>query len=153
LHSRATSPQYIAYPFKDGVSVGCPNSEPHCFCRINSISRAQFCAWRSHCGDESEDKCRARLGYGQGDTDAWYSECLGNHVSAWHSDYNDHFAAKLFAVLKVPKLNRSLDSPPPLLLTTPSQDAGISQQSSAQDIENALYSEFGLTAADVAKFC
>jgi hypothetical protein len=93
--------QYIAYPFKDGVSVGCPDSEPHCFCRINSISRGQFCAWRAHTSEESEDKCRIRLGYGQGNTDAWYQECLGNHASAWHSDYNDHFSAKLFSTLKV----------------------------------------------------
>jgi hypothetical protein len=33
------------------------------------------------------------------------------------------------------------------------QDAGISKQSSPIDIENALYSEFGLSASDVAKFC
>ena len=94
-------PQYIAYPFKDGVSVGCPASEPHCFCRINSISRGQFCTWRAHTSDETEDKCRSRLGYAQGNTDAWYNECLANHASAWHSEYNDHFAAKLFAALKV----------------------------------------------------
>lgn len=124
--------QYIAYPFKDGVSVGCPASEPHCFCRINSISRGQFCTWRAHTSDETEDKCRSRLGYAQGNTDAWYNECLANHASAWHSEYNDHFAAKLFAALK---------------------DAGISKQSTPDDIENALYSEFGLSASDVAKFC
>jgi hypothetical protein len=166
------------------VSVGCPDSEPHCFCRINSISRGQFCVWRAHTSDETEDKCRSRLGYGQGNTDAWYNECLSNHASAWHSDYNDHFSAKLFSVLKVlsPLLGESatlaittmaLDAhalcntaaskrlatrlfhPPPLKIShiLRSQDAGISKQSSASDIENALYSELGLSASDVAKFC
>jgi hypothetical protein len=33
------------------------------------------------------------------------------------------------------------------------QDGGISKQSTPNDIQNALYSEFGLSASDVAKFC
>jgi hypothetical protein len=33
------------------------------------------------------------------------------------------------------------------------QDGGISKQSTPDDIKNALYSEFGLSDSDVAKFC
>jgi hypothetical protein len=123
---------YVAYHFTDGESDGCPTGEPHAFCRINSISRGQLCIWRDHKNLESNSACKTRLGYGQGNTDAWYKECLNTHISSWESDYNSHFVAKLWAVLN---------------------DAGINGQSSGDQIVQALYSELGFGSSEVKAFC
>ena len=124
--------KYVAYHFTDGESDGAPSGEPHAFCRINSLTRGQLCSWNDHKNIESESKCQTRLGYGQGNTEAWYSECINNHIYAWTSEYNAHFVAKLWAFLN---------------------NAGISGQSTGDEIVNALYSELGFNAKTVDSFC
>lgn len=123
---------YVAYSFTDGVADNCPTGEPHAFCRINSITRGQLCAWRDHKNLESNSACKTRLGYGQGDNQEWYQTCLNNHIYSWYSDYNEHFVAKLWAVLN---------------------DAGINGQSTGDQIISALYSELGFSSKEVTTFC
>ncbi len=123
---------YVAYHFTDGIADGCPTGEPHAFCRINSLTRGQLCLWRAHKNLESYDACKTRLGYGQGNTQAWYDECLSAHKQSWESEYNYHFVAKLWSVLS---------------------DAGISGKSTGSEIVQALYSELGFSASTVKAFC
>ncbi len=123
---------YIGYPFTDGVADNCPSGEPHAYCRINSLTRGMYCDYRGAHGLETVAACRARVGYAQGDTQAWYSECVGNHLASWSSPDNPHFVEKLWALL---------------------HGAGVTTASTGAQVVAALYSELGLKASDVASFC
>jgi hypothetical protein len=77
------------FPFSDGISDPCSSG---CYCRINSLHRTEWCAYRAALGDDY-DGCIGELG-DSGHTDAWAGHCLDNHAAAWNSDSNEHFRAK-----------------------------------------------------------
>jgi hypothetical protein len=62
--------------------------------RINSLHRTEWCTYRAGQG-ESYDDCLSAVG-DRNFTDAWASQCLGNHIASWNSDSNEHFRAKAF---------------------------------------------------------
>jgi hypothetical protein len=83
---------YVNYSFERGVTVTCGSG---CYCRINSLHRTEFCAYREALGDETDDACLARVG-NSGYTEGWGGQCLSNHRDAWNSDRNEHFRAKVW---------------------------------------------------------
>ncbi len=123
---------YYGYPFTKGVTTPCPSGEPHCYCRINSLSRGDYCDYRSAKGVEGVDACRTRVGYGGGSTSAWQDECIGNHRASWDKADNEHIRAQVWVRL---------------------HDAGITDTASGDQVVNALRSNYGVTSATVASFC
>ncbi len=123
---------YYAYPFTKGVTTPCPTGEPHCYCRINSLSRGDYCAYRANEKKETAAACRARVGYGGGVSSAWQNECIGNHAAAWNSATNEHIRAQVWA-----RLN----------------DFGITASSSGTQVVNALQTAYGVTASTTGSFC
>ena len=127
-----TGTKYIGYPFTDGVADGCPTGEPHCYCRINSLTRGMLCDYRAAMKLEGLAACKARVGYGQGNTPGWYAECVDNHEASWGAPQNEHFDAKLWALLN---------------------GAGITASASGAQVVAALYSQLGMKPTDVTAFC
>lgn len=123
---------YVAYHFTSGIADGCPTGEPHAFCRINSLTRGQLCHWRDHKNMETETHCKTRLGYAQGNTQAWYDECMQNHINSWYSEYNPHIVAKLWTLL---------------------DEMGVNGKSSGAQITSALYTQLGFSSKTVSAFC
>jgi hypothetical protein len=80
---------YVNYPFLDGITQGCSSG---CYCRINSLHRTTYCAWRGANTSETQAACLARVG-SSGLTTAWGRQCLQNHIDAWNRDWNEHFRA------------------------------------------------------------
>jgi hypothetical protein len=83
---------YVNYIFDRGVTQGCSSG---CYCRINSIHRSEYCAYRAYVNAESTTNCLNRIGH-SGLTKAWGDQCLSNHIKAWTRDYNEHFRAKAY---------------------------------------------------------
>jgi len=123
---------YYAYPFTKGVTTPCPTGEPHCYCRINSLSRGDYCSYRADQGKETEAACQSRLGYGGGATSAWQDECLGNHSASWNSATNDHIRAQVYVRLR---------------------DAGATATSTGAQVVTALDDAYGVSDATVSSFC
>ncbi len=124
---------YYPYPFTDGVTTPCPSGEPHCYCRINSLSRGDYCAYRgSLAGAETEAACRTRVGYGGGSTTAWKSECIGNHAASWGTPVNEHIRAQVWVRLR---------------------DGGVGATATGSQVVNALASAYGISSSTVASFC
>ena len=90
---------WVNYPFEKGVTQGCSSG---CYCRINSLHRTEYCAYRAFLKAETYSACMARVG-SSGLTQAWGDQCLGNHKKAWTRDYNEHFRAKAYKADKVVK--------------------------------------------------
>lgn len=80
---------YVNYPFLDGITQGCSSG---CYCRINSLHRTTYCAWRGAMTSETEAACLSRVG-SSGLTTAWGRQCLQNHIDSWTQDWNEHFRA------------------------------------------------------------
>ena len=123
---------YYAYPFTKGVTTPCPTGEPHCYCRINSLSRGDYCAYRASLNKETVAVCRARIGYGGGPNAAWQNECIGNHAASWNRAENEHIRAQVWARL---------------------QDFGVTATSSGAQVVSALGSAYGISASTVGSFC
>jgi len=123
---------YVAYPFTKGVTKPCPTGEPHCYCRINSLSRADYCAYQASLGKESVTACRARVGYGQGAADNWLDECISNHSAAWDHSTNLHIRAQVWA-----RIN----------------GAGLGATASGSQVVNALDTSYGISSTTVSSFC
>lgn len=123
---------YYAYPFTKGVTNPCPTGEPHCYCRINSLSRADYCAYRAFQGKEAVAACRTRVGYGQGATQSWMNECIGNHSASWDKPVNEHIRAQVWVHIR---------------------DAGLTATSSGPAVVSALDSSYGIKSSTVAAFC
>ena len=123
---------YIAYPFTKGVTKPCPSGEPHCYCRINSLSRGDYCAYQAFLGTETAAECRTRVGYGKGATDAWLNECIGNHAAAWDNPTNQHIRAQVWSRINA---------------------AGLSDNASGPSVVSALNGSYGITSGTVASFC
>ena len=123
---------YVAYPFTKGVTKPCPTGEPHCYCRINSLSRADYCAYQNFLGQETIAACRNRVGYGQGATDAWLDECIGNHAAAWDTATNPHIRAQVWSRI---------------------QSSGLTDTATGPAVVKALDSAYGLSNTTVASFC
>ncbi|MEN9799221.1 MAG: hypothetical protein RL653_2917 [Pseudomonadota bacterium] len=79
---------WVNYPFLGGVTQGCSSG---CFCRINSLHRTTYCAWRAAKAGEAEADCLQRVG--TSGHAKWSDQCLANHVNAWEQDWNEHFRA------------------------------------------------------------
>ncbi|MEO8876574.1 MAG: hypothetical protein ABI461_13370, partial [Polyangiaceae bacterium] len=123
---------YYAYPFTKGVTTPCPTGEPHCYCRINSLSRGDYCSYRADQGKEAEPACRSRLGYAGGATSAWQDECIANHAAAWNNAGNDHIRAQVYVRLR---------------------DAGASATSTGAEVVSALGDAYGVSDSTVSSFC
>jgi hypothetical protein len=123
---------YVAYPFTKGVTKPCPSGEPHCYCRINSLSRSDYCAYQAFLEKESVADCRSRVGYGQGATDAWLDECIGNHAAAWDTPSNAHIRAQVWS-----RINAS----------------GLTETASGPSVVKALDGSYGIGNSTVAAFC
>lgn len=80
---------YVNYPFLNGVTQGCSSG---CYCRINSLHRTTYCAWRGAKTNETEAACLARVGT-SGLTTGWGKQCLQNHIDSWTRESNEHFRA------------------------------------------------------------
>lgn len=83
-----------AYSFDRGVTSTCGTG---CYCRINSLSRAQWCKYATTvlASEPNEADCLSK--YGQTDnklTEPWLVHCLDNHVTAWNADQNAHYRAQ-----------------------------------------------------------
>ncbi len=77
------------YDFDRGVTVGCSTG---CYCRINSVTRNQWCAYADEVlGIEDEGACLSRYSTTTW-TDAWAEHCLDNHRAAW-TGVNHHYRA------------------------------------------------------------
>ncbi len=101
------------FPFNDGVSDPCGSG---CYCRINSLHRTEWCGYQESLG-ESYDACIAAVG-DKNHTPEWAAHCLGNHITAWNSDANDHFRAKAYLA------NKSVSADCPPAACTPAQVVG-----------------------------
>jgi hypothetical protein len=95
-----------AYVFERGVTKTCSSG---CYCRINSTSRQQWCAYAATVlKTETEATCLEK--YGQISktlTEAWLAHCVANHEASWNSDSNEHYRAQAWnanksIALKVP---------------------------------------------------
>ncbi len=103
---------YVNYPFLNGVTQGCSTG---CYCRINSLHRTTYCAWRGAMTSETEAACLARVGT-SGLTTAWGHQCLQNHIDSWTRDWNEHFRAMAW------KANQSVAASCPAVTScTPAQ--------------------------------
>lgn len=81
-----------AYRFERGVTKTCKSG---CFCRINSTSRYQWCAYAAAVRGEDEAACLAETGQTTSTlTEAWLARCLANHVGSWTSPRNEHYVAQ-----------------------------------------------------------
>lgn len=114
------------------MTTPCPQGEPHCYCRINSLSRGDYCAYRASLNKETEAACRARVGYGGGPTAAWQNECIGNHAASWGRAANEHIRAQVWQRL---------------------QAGGATATSSGAQVVKALDTQYGLSASNVASLC
>lgn len=90
-----------AYRFERGVTRTCSSG---CYCRINSTSRPQWCAYAVDVlgVEPTVDGCLAK--YGQSTNtlaEPWLAHCLANHIEAWNQDRNDHYRAQAFAANKL----------------------------------------------------
>jgi hypothetical protein len=87
----------VVYEFRDGVAYGYGSYTRTCrtcYCRIDSLSRAQWCAYEAGTGHGSEASCLSRYGGETGWNDAWASECVANHSAAFEADANEHYRAQ-----------------------------------------------------------
>ncbi len=80
------------YTFLKGVTRTCSTG---CYCRINSTSRQEWCAFAAATKGENEANCLATYGTATF-TEAWANKCLANHAAAWEKDVNDNFRARAF---------------------------------------------------------
>lgn len=85
-----------AYRFERGVTKTCSSG---CYCRINSTSRAQWCAYAANVlKTETESTCLDRFGSTSKTlTEPWLQHCFDNHVASWESDRNEHYRAQAWA--------------------------------------------------------
>lgn len=120
-----------AYPFYKGASV-CKSGEPCPYCRINSLSRTEYCAYRAHQGKETDAECRARIGYGKGATPAWQDQCMNNHAAAWGKAANEHIRAQVWIRIR---------------------DSGLGATASGASVVKALDQSYGIGNSTVASFC
>jgi hypothetical protein len=81
------------YTFERGVTKTCGKG---CYCRINSTSRQQWCAYAANVlKTEVESTCLSKYGQTTNKlTEAWLARCLDNHVASWASDSNEHYRAQ-----------------------------------------------------------
>jgi hypothetical protein len=86
-----------AYRFERGVTSTCTSG---CYCRINSTSRPQWCAYAVEVLGVETDNASCLAKYGQPTMtlpEAWLAHCFANHVDAWSSDKNEHYRAQAWA--------------------------------------------------------
>lgn len=81
------------YDFERGVTKSCTTG---CYCRVNSTSRQQWCAYAANVlKSEDETTCLAK--YGQPTKtlpEDWLAHCVANHEASWNSDSNEHYRAQ-----------------------------------------------------------
>jgi hypothetical protein len=84
------------YKFERGVTKTCSSG---CYCRVNSTSRQQWCAYASTVlGTENQSTCLSKYGQTTSTlTEPWLEHCFENHKAAWNSDRNDHFRAQAWS--------------------------------------------------------
>ncbi|MBM4364860.1 MAG: SH3 domain-containing protein [Deltaproteobacteria bacterium] len=77
------------YDFDRGVTVGCSTG---CYCRINSLTRQQWCDYADHkLGIVDEGDCLDEYTTDSW-TDQWAEHCLDNHRASW-TGVNHHYRA------------------------------------------------------------
>ena len=81
------------YQFHHGVTSTCSTG---CYCRINSVSRPEWCHYAAAVYGQSYSSCIATNGNGVLRT-AWEDHCLANHKAAWNSDRNDDYRAQAWS--------------------------------------------------------
>ncbi len=82
------------YRFERGVTKTCKSG---CYCRINSTSRQQWCAYAVTVlkTETSESACLEKYGQTTSTlTEPWLAHCLENHEASWTSDSNEHYRAQ-----------------------------------------------------------
>jgi hypothetical protein len=83
-----------AYSFERGVTSTCSTG---CYCRINSLSRPQWCAYATSVlkSETSADTCLSKYGQTQNMlVEPWLAHCLANHIASWSVDRNDDYRAQ-----------------------------------------------------------
>lgn len=123
---------YTAFHFKHGVTTTCPAKEPGCYCRINSLTRGDYCSYRAHIGVETESACRSRVNYGSGATTGWLSACLANHADAWGKAKHDGIRAQIWARI---------------------QDFGVKDDATGAQVVKAFDQAYGINDGTIATFC
>jgi hypothetical protein len=99
------------FPFLRGVTYGVGTRTGFCgtcFCRINSLTRSQWCTYRAATMGGTESACLASFGGTSGWNVPWSEHCLANHVSAWTQDFNDHYRAQAFWANRVDGATRGI---------------------------------------------
>lgn len=123
---------YYPYDFKYGVTTTCPAKEPGCYCRINSLTRGDYCSYRAHIGVEGESACRGRVNYGSGATPGWLMACLTNHAEAWGKARHDGIRAQVWSKLR---------------------SASVKDDATGAQVVKALDQAYGISDSMVGKFC
>ena len=87
----------VVYEFRSGVAYGYGSLSRTCrtcYCRINSISREQWCDYEAGAGHGASSTCLASYGGNSGWNDAWAQHCLATHSASFEAESNDHYRAQ-----------------------------------------------------------
>ena len=92
----------VVQPFLEGVTYGVNTSDARhcatCYCRINSTTRDQWCAYVAGTTSTTNAACLASYGGSSGWNDAWAAHCLANHQASWTAASNPHYRAQAWLV-------------------------------------------------------
>jgi hypothetical protein len=85
------------FPFLMGVTYGIGTRTGFCgtcYCRINSLTRDEWCRYLAGTSGTTSAACLASYGGSSGWNDAWAAHCLANHGASWDADANPHYRAQ-----------------------------------------------------------
>lgn len=100
------------YPFLMGVTYGVGSRTGFCgtcYCRINSLTRDEWCRYLAGTTSVSQATCLAGYGGTSGWDDAWAAHCLQNHSASWEASFNPHYRAQAWIANRA--LRSSFPSP------------------------------------------
>jgi len=85
------------FPFLMGVTYGVGSRTGFCgtcYCRINSLTRGEWCRYLAGTTSVGQAGCLASYGGTSGWNDAWAAHCLENHSASWDASFNPHYRAQ-----------------------------------------------------------